>query len=653
MRAGKTWVPARWLVLLAGAACAPPGPSSPADDPLYALLERADLQVLVEAGLDRRTAPLLEALAGGDVAARTVAARALASVQDPTAADALAAALGDADPAVRREAAFALGQLGQAGPALALLETVRVEDDAGVRGVMLEAVGKVGDGDLLHRLLDEVNPDEAELPRALYHFARRGVATADGGAALLSAIKRADETQSEAAAQALAAGRDPSRWGLSMADIRSAAAGLDLDRAALGPLLGVLAREGDPADIPLLVRSLTASPAWRVRRAAAAALQGHSETPSSREALDALWSALDDLSAHVAGTAAGALARAAREAGADAGAPLRPRDLAGWVRAHPERPSVSAALLPGLVGTSEEETIAAFARGEISAGAFAYPALAASGHPDADKILLAGLRGERRKAYAAATALADRLSGLPATAALHDSVALVLAERLDAWGPLAPASDVRGVSRLLDTLFRVRPGMWPKLERVAASHPHAMIREQAGGLVRDAVDPPSSPRRAEVDWDLLRRAGPYPQLEFTTRSGSFVVELDAAQAPLSVSSILTWVEAGAYDGLPFHRVEADFILQSGDIPHPGGHGGPDAGLRSEFGTLRFVPGVVGMASAGKDTEGSQYFITHGLALSLDGRYTAVGRIVSGSEGADAVALDEPAIRVRRLTDRNR
>jgi len=112
-------------------------------------------------------------------------------------------------------------------------------------------------------------------------------------------------------------------------------------------------------------------------------------------------------------------------------------------------------------------------------------------------------------------------------------------------------------------------------------------------------------------------------------------------------SILRLVRGGFYRGLTFHRVVPNFVVQGGD-PRGDGWGGPGYTLRSEFSTVRYGRGTVGMASAGKDTEGSQFFITHSPQPHLDGRYTVVGRVLRGMDVVDALRVGDRIVDARTL-----
>jgi cyclophilin family peptidyl-prolyl cis-trans isomerase len=118
----------------------------------------------------------------------------------------------------------------------------------------------------------------------------------------------------------------------------------------------------------------------------------------------------------------------------------------------------------------------------------------------------------------------------------------------------------------------------------------------------------------------------------TTERGTFRIRLFPFEAPFTVRHFLALVRRGFYDGLAFHRVVPGFVAQGGD-PRGDGSGGPGYSLRCEIGRRRYLAGGVGMALSGKDTGGSQFFVTLAPQPHLDGRYTLFGQVF---EGLDAV-----------------
>jgi len=124
---------------------------------------------------------------------------------------------------------------------------------------------------------------------------------------------------------------------------------------------------------------------------------------------------------------------------------------------------------------------------------------------------------------------------------------------------------------------------------------------------------------------------------FDTSRGPIVVELNTAGAPKTVNNFVFLARDGFYDGLSFHRVIPDFMIQGG-CPEGSGRGGPGYKFEDEFkgNPLRHERGVLSMANAGPGTNGSQFFITHVPCPWLDGKHTVFGVVKSGLDVVDAV-----------------
>ncbi|MBD9369299.1 peptidylprolyl isomerase [Xanthomonas sp. XNM01] len=124
---------------------------------------------------------------------------------------------------------------------------------------------------------------------------------------------------------------------------------------------------------------------------------------------------------------------------------------------------------------------------------------------------------------------------------------------------------------------------------------------------------------------------------FDTSRGTIKIDLLADKAPLTVANFVNLAQRGFYDGLNFHRVIGDFMIQGG-CPEGSGRGGP--GYRFEDETdngVRHERGVLSMANAGPNTNGSQFFITHVATPHLDGRHTVFGKVTEGLDVVDSVA----------------
>lgn len=123
---------------------------------------------------------------------------------------------------------------------------------------------------------------------------------------------------------------------------------------------------------------------------------------------------------------------------------------------------------------------------------------------------------------------------------------------------------------------------------------------------------------------------------FETDRGNIRVELAADKAPLTVANFVNLAQHGFYDGLNFHRVIADFMIQGG-CPEGSGRGGPGYRFEDEANNgLRHERGVLSMANAGPNTNGSQFFITHVPCGWLDGKHTVFGKVIAGLDVVDAV-----------------
>ncbi len=122
-----------------------------------------------------------------------------------------------------------------------------------------------------------------------------------------------------------------------------------------------------------------------------------------------------------------------------------------------------------------------------------------------------------------------------------------------------------------------------------------------------------------------------------TNRGVIVVDLYAAQAPRTVNNFVSLARDGYYDGVTFHRVIKDFMVQGGD-PSGTGRGGPGYTFKDEFDPKlkHDKPGVLSMANAGANTNGSQFFITHVPTPWLDGKHSVFGQVVKGQDVVDKI-----------------
>jgi HEAT repeat protein/cyclophilin family peptidyl-prolyl cis-trans isomerase len=178
--------------------------------------------------------------------------------------------------------------------------------------------------------------------------------------------------------------------------------------------------------------------------------------------------------------------------------------------------------------------------------------------------------------------------------------------------------------------------------RVAARNALAQIlpEKEAAGLpkVEDIIMDVRPIQRSPKQPPLVRESDARELILHTSR-GQIVIDLYFDVAPQSCESFARLAESGFFDGLDFHRVVPNFVIQGGD---PLGTGWGDAGyeLRSEWSSLRFERGTVGIATSGKDTGSCQLFITHSPQPHLNARYTIIGRVAEGMNVVDAIQIED-------------
>ncbi|PYM91164.1 MAG: peptidylprolyl isomerase [Candidatus Rokuibacteriota bacterium] len=120
------------------------------------------------------------------------------------------------------------------------------------------------------------------------------------------------------------------------------------------------------------------------------------------------------------------------------------------------------------------------------------------------------------------------------------------------------------------------------------------------------------------------------------KGGEIRIEFYSADAPKTVENFVTLAKKGFYNGLTFHRVVPDFVVQGG-CPKGNGTGGPGYQIKAEFNKQKHVRGSVAMArSQDPDSAGSQFYICYGTTPHLDGQYTVFGKVVAGIENIDKI-----------------
>lgn len=608
------------------------------------------------------------------------AVMALGRLQDTSAVSLLTPLLTTAEASIRAEAAFALGQLAPPQITSVLLERYHHEKDLDVRLALIEAVSKTAhDSSLsgvneavLEWLDDQIPIVRAEAALATARLAQRGLKTMAWGPPLAHLLNDKDEEARWRAAYALMRLYSGNQKAPDSTTLQSLIAVLNDQSArvrmhaarALGAIK--LASALEP-----LAASGKNDADWRVRVNATAAL-GNFDFPDLLTRL-----ALNDTSEHVRLTALRALATAAAR-----------------MQRHGALPDIS----PVKTFFSERMQIGKFTWREQAAAALALAQLFKK-----DAVSELAQHAAPQKAYFrsrwaeafGATAAIEAFPYLEQMA--RDSATSVQIAALEAL-PQLPASVQAQVTPIYltalqsgdavitaiaaqnlaaDSLLRkyhapaimaAYQKLQPPIDAEAAKMIFTALAQcgdlQAKPLLEEALQIPDKPVARAAAEALQKLTGENyssrmvkegkPTQDFTyqdiqnlaktratiqTNRGNIEITFYSNAAPLTALSFVRLAQKGYFDGLSIHRVVPNFVIQTGD-PRGDGWGGPGYAIRSEFSRWRYTRGMVGMASAGTDTEGSQFFITHSEQPHLDGKYTIFAQVKNGMDVVDALQVGD-------------
>lgn len=143
----------------------------------------------------------------------------------------------------------------------------------------------------------------------------------------------------------------------------------------------------------------------------------------------------------------------------------------------------------------------------------------------------------------------------------------------------------------------------------------------------------------DFDWEYLKRIYNDKYATVKTNKGVIKIEMFPEVTPFTFCNFVKLSQSGYYNSTFFHRVVPNFVIQGGD-PTATGNGGPGYSIRSELSQFNYTTGAVGMASSGKDTEGSQWFITHSPQFHLDSKYTIFGIVKEGQDVVDKIQIGD-------------
>ena len=246
-------------------------------------------------------------------------------------------------------------------------------------------------------------------------------------------------------------------------------------------------------------------------------------------------------------------------------------------------------------------------------------------------------------ASAAALASTDRELGAVRLPVVFDHVLARLQRRN------ASPSFIVGVLDGLGRLRRDRKQAWKVLERFSIDIRPA-VRRRARLAHAALIEAPRPSPGAGAPKARYPAGPPRAVLAIDTHRGRIRLELDGTSAPRTAGAFLGLVTEAFYDGLTWHRVVPGFVAQGG-CPRGDGYGGPGYALLDETSPLPFSRGAVGIATNGRDTGGSQFFIMQAEHPHLVGGYTRVGRVTEGIDVVDALQEGDRILRIRVLDPR--
>jgi len=609
-------------------------------------------------------------LRDGDKGVRRRAALAAGRIGDATSVPALVDLMNDGDAEIRHVAAFALGLVGDKVAVERLLASLK-DNDATVRARSAEALGRIGDpraaADVAQMVLgaipknapmvtvrgdDPGNPADPwlELRLGLFALARLKDVKVAESVLMISGKPRFDWWAATWTATRLEAP------GLKPVLVAASSSSDPLSRAYAARGLGALK---DEADIPLLaalskdpeeivavngLRALGALGDVRGVPAVAAALSANSSTlqwealqalaalPPDRALRSRVVAFVGDTKPWLRSAALRALARIDRDEFALVLSGLDP---------DPD-PSVRAALATALGD----------AGGEVAVGILF--SMLKEDDPLVVPAVLTAMRKTRgsdsvetlkryldHRDFAVRATAAEELTEVRATGVTSSLVASYqrgLGDRdIDARAAIVAALSVQK-----DDAARVA------LRTIAQSDPSRVVRQRAAKALADLGEPAPAPGPERVErapLDYREAMAPYdpipgvalytPRAFIYTSLGRIEIHLDVVDTPLTTRNFMNLARRGFFDGLTFHRVVPGFVAQGGD-PRGDGNGGPGYTLRCELTERPYGRGAVGMALSGRDTGGSQFFITVAPTPHLDGEYTLFGRVASGMEVVDRI-----------------
>jgi cyclophilin family peptidyl-prolyl cis-trans isomerase/HEAT repeat protein len=586
----------------------------------------------------RQTDSLVQQLLNTNPTYRVEAAKALASVQDSTASLQLGTMLLEYPiKEARMAAAFALGQTGGTASVNALIPAME-DSDSEVVAEVLEAIGKTiqpTDLPMLTRFKPKDSIQQAGQAWGFYWVGLRGLADDKIVSAQLQFLKQNNSMQTRlAAAHFFNRG---TKFTIGAGDELVAAATNDPSVYVRTAASAGLRKLDSTKCIPVLLSILKNEADYRVRVSAVRSLTNW----SNELTFEGILVALNDESEHVGIAAAEsikpipAFGSALQEVAESTKSNRIKTNLYKTIlRIQPDSLLVKKIIASYQASTNDYERaalIGALANSPASYQFIADELLRATSlvvkTNAAQTLVMVSKNGnfdQKSKATLLGIYRDAILSGDPGV------IAIIAAALVD------PTSDYKNIGTDFSFLKEAKTKLMLPKDIEALQPLEDAIAYFEG---KEKPKAPQNQFNHPIDWKLVKTIKKNQRVKIETTKGAIVLTLLVEEAPGSVANFVDLVSTKYFDDKFFHRVVPNFVIQTG-CNRGDGFGSEDYSIRSEFTTRRNKEGSVGMASAGKDTEGTQWFITHSPTPHLNGRYTIFAEVAEGMEVVHAIQVGD-------------
>lgn len=586
---------------------------------------------------------------------RELALLAIANIQDTSAVDAVAPLLNDGSPKVRQMASFALGMIGKPRGAVLLFRRLSVERDEKCVSEIFNAIGLCGTQDDLKKMISQTENYRAQwkpyIAQAIYRFANRRIKDASATkyvATLLGekssasnatyALMRFNDTLSikNNRTQLLAQLRNPTpeirMWAATMLGALN-------DNSMLKYLIAVAKRDKDWRVRVNAIRSLRTKPAAKNEimnlvadknaHIALAAVSSYESIIDKEIKFNDTVKIISMLKSDLySNEVKEELKRVLAKKIGEKAIPYIENWKTGQIHISAQRVRAygetrSAKAIPVIKEAFQQGNHSLI----IIAGLEAYQKVSGQMDDNVKKDFLktAVLQFEKNDAgisYSAAIAFQD-------TVFSKSIRKIYLSALYSAYNKMKSESDLEPMVELLNVFAEIADSNALPIIRKGLSEQDRVIRNAAekayssiaGEDSPQLYQPQENAYKPFYRTEDLKLLSKYNGAEISTSKGKIRITFEKESAPFTVLNFILLSQKKFYDGLSFHRVVSNFVIQGGD-PIGNGSGGPNYAIRTEVHpNAKYKIGAVGMASAGKDTEGSQWFITHCPTPHLDYRYT--------------------------------